>query len=82
MEQRREDAVRRALELYPGSLRALAREAGLSHRLLGYIRDGERSATAETLEALIGAFERLTQRHAEGARILRKSLEATGGDDG
>ena len=74
MSPEQEDAVRRALELFPGSLRALGREAGVSYRLLGMIRDGQRTATTETVEALADAFERLRDRHDEGARILRESL--------
>ena len=69
-----EDAVRRALELFSGSLRALGREAGVSYRLLGMIRDGQRTATRATVEALAEAFERLRDRHDEAARVLRESL--------
>jgi len=74
MSPEREDAVREALAIYPGSLRALAREAGISYRLIGMIRSGERSATPTTVEALAGAFERLRDRHADAARILRHTL--------
>ncbi len=73
---RAENAVRRALELHPGSLRALAREAGLSHRLLVLIRGGERRATPATVEALAGALERMAGAQAEAARVLRDSLRA------
>lgn len=75
MSMEREDAVRRALKLYPGSLRSLGREAGLSYRLLGKIRDGDRSATPRTVEALAGALERLRDRHDEAANVLRDSLQ-------
>ena len=74
MSPKREDAVRRALELYPDSIRALAREAGVSYRLLGKIKDGSRSATPATVEALVGALERLRDRHDEAARVLRESF--------
>lgn len=77
-----EDAVRAALELAPGSLRALAREAGLSEALLRRIRDGTRTATPETVGKVAGALERLRDRHDEAARVLRDSLQRQEGDDG
>ena len=78
----REDAIRRALELFPYSILALAREAGVSSRLLGMIRDGERSATVAVTEAVATAIERLGARHDEAARILRDALSSGGNDDG
>jgi DNA-binding LacI/PurR family transcriptional regulator len=77
----REDAVRRALELAPISGLALAREAGVSARLLNMIRDGDRSATPRTTKAVLEAVERLGGRHEAAARVLRDALEATEGDD-
>lgn len=74
----REDAVRRASELAPGSVRALADEAGVSEGLLRFIRDGQRSATPAVVEALAAALERLSERHADAARILRDSLREGG----
>lgn len=79
MGSEREDAVRRALDLFPGSLRALGREAGLSYRLLGMIRDGDRSATPEVVRALADALDRLGDRHRDAARVLRGSLDDGGG---
>ena len=76
----REDAVRRLMDITPGSVRALAFEAGLSEGLLRFIRAGERSATLETVRALAGASERLRDRHAEAARVLRDSLEEKEGE--
>lgn len=70
-----EDAVRRALELHPGSMRSLALEAGLSPRLLVLIRDGERRATRATAEKLVAALERWSERTTEAAQILRESLQ-------
>lgn len=67
-----EDAVRRALDDAPASLRAIAREAGVSQALLTMIRSGRRAATAETVEAVATALERLSERHAEAARVLRE----------
>ena len=78
---KREDAIRRALELFPYSILALAREAGVSGRLLGMIRDGERSATVAVTEAVATAIERLGARHDEASRILRDALESSGEND-
>ena len=78
----REDAIFRALALFPDSILALAREAGISGRLLRMIRDGERPATPEVTEAVASAIERLGARHEEAARILRAALQSTEGDNG
>ena len=75
------DAVRRALELAPASTLALARRAGVSSRLLRMIRDGERTATRATTEALLHALDEFTAEHADAARVLREALEAGGDDD-
>jgi hypothetical protein len=69
-----EDAVRRALELAPGSIRALAQEAGISPRLLRMIRDGERTATPRVVAALASACDRMADHSAAAARVLRESL--------
>lgn len=74
MTPEREDAVRRALDLAPGSLRALAEEAGVSEALLRAVRDGQRRATQATVEALAGALERLAGRNAQAAATLRDTL--------
>jgi hypothetical protein len=76
MKNTRAAAVRRALEIHPGTLRALAREAGVSHTLLARIRDGDRAATEETVEALAEAMERFAAAHADAAARLRNSLKA------
>jgi len=80
-EERRVGAIRTALELHTGSLRALAREAGLSHRYLMMLRDGDRRPTETALEAIADALDRITARNAEAARTLRDVLtEEEGGD--
>jgi len=78
METTREDAVRKALELNTGSMRALAEEAGVTHGLLRMIRDGERSATPATVEKLAAALERWSERTTEAAHVLRQSLTERG----
>jgi uncharacterized protein HemY len=72
----REDAIRRAMDLFPGSILALGREAGVSSRLLRMIRDGERPATPRVTAYVAAALERLGERHDEAARILRDALKA------
>ena len=74
MNTSREDAIRKALELNPGSLRHLAIEAGVSPALLRFIQAGERTATAPTVEKVADALERWTERTSEAARILREAL--------
>ena len=73
--------MRRAMELFPGSVLALAREAGVSGRLLRMIRAGERSATTSTTRAVADALERLGDRHEKAACILRDALKVTEGDN-
>lgn len=74
MEVKGEDAVRQAMEAWPGSIHGLARAAGVSEGLLRFIRDGERSATPATLKALAEALSHSADRQSEAARILRESL--------
>ena len=70
-----EDAVREALKAFPGSIRALARETGVSEVLLRQIRDGERRATIRTLGLIAYAMEHMGTRQLEAARILRDALK-------
>lgn len=74
MTPEREDAVRQALRRVPGSIRELAREAGVSDALLRHIRDGRRRATPAVVRAVAEALEHLAARHVEAASILRESL--------
>lgn len=69
--------MRRALELAPVSGLALAKEAGVSARLLRMIRDGERRATPTTTGALLSALERLSGQHEAAAVVLREALDDT-----
>ena len=75
----REDALRWALELAPGSLLSIADEAGYSEKLLRLIRAGKRSATPAVTRAVAEALERLSDRYSESARILRNALTEEGG---
>jgi hypothetical protein len=69
-----EDAVREALKSFPGSIRALAREAGVSEKLLRSIRDGDRTATTRTVGMIADAMEFMGVRQLDAARILRDAI--------
>lgn len=75
MTKKQQKAVSRALEAYPGTLRGLAREASVDHSLLVRIRSGERAPTADTVHALLGAFEKCRARCEEAEAALRAALE-------
>jgi hypothetical protein len=72
----REEAVQTALQLAPASLRALAIEAGISPRLLSFIRDGERAATPRVTEKLATTLERMGAKYGAAAHAVRSALEA------
>lgn len=72
-------AVRAVLEQLPVSIRALAREAGVSESLLRAIRDGNRRLTDETREAVVSALRHLGDRHHQLADRLDQP--EPGGDD-
>lgn len=74
MTPEREDAVRRALDMASGSLRALADEANVSEGLLRHIRDGRRRATPAVVTAVAEALDRRAARAAEAAALLRATL--------
>lgn len=64
------EKVAQALKAWPGSLRALAREAGVSHVTLLRLRDGDRPS-AETTTRLARALEQAGQRCQQAAKRLR-----------
>lgn len=64
------DTIARALTAWPGSLRALAREAGISHVTLLRLRGGE-AASAETASRVARALERTGRRCQAAAKALR-----------
>jgi hypothetical protein len=73
-------AVQRALTTYPGSLRTLATEAGVTHTLLVYIRQGKRTATpdvalrvADALERIARVLDQDAKDHRSAARSIRKA---------
>lgn len=75
MTKKQQEAISRALEAYPGTLRGLAREAGLDHSVLVRIRSGERAPTADTVHGLLSAFGKCRARCEEAEAALRAALE-------
>ena len=66
------EAVAQALKAWPGSLRALARAAGVSHVTLLRLRAGERPSP-ETTTRLAEALEQAGQRCRQAAKTLRRA---------
>lgn len=75
MTNEKQEVVSAVLAAYPGTLRALAREADLDHSLLVRIRSGERAATTETVRGLLEAFAKCRVRCEEAEQTLRATLE-------
>ena len=69
------EAIRQALEAWPGSLRSLAREAGVAHSTLVRIRDGEFEASPEVTQQIATALEVAGSRCQRAAQRLRRSLK-------
>ena len=68
----RRQAIKRALDLYPGSLRKLARESGYSHGYLVRVRAGDKPASDALMRAILNALG-TAQSNIERARILLKT---------
>lgn len=77
-------AIRRILREAPGSIRELARAAGVDVSLLTRIRDGERSLTPRTARAVSSALRAWGETCLELAEDLEAAAEPEpeGGDDG
>jgi hypothetical protein len=65
------EKVTLALKAWPGSLRALARAAGISHVTLVRLQAGDRPSP-ETAARLAQAFEEAGQRCQDAAKALRR----------
>lgn len=78
-----QDALRKVLDAIPASTRALAREAGVSPKLLRMIRDGERRLTPQVRDELVAALRRWEAQCGDAAEALEAAdLEPSqGGDD-
>ena len=70
-----EQTLQIVMDTTPGSLRELAREAGVSHSLVSQIQNGKRNATTQTLDALAAALERWSYQCQVGAKRLQKKME-------
>lgn len=76
------DVLREILQRAPGSIRELARAAGVDVRLLTMIRDGDRRLTAATREKVTAALRRWSETTGELADRLEASDIEPGGTDG
>jgi hypothetical protein len=70
-------ALIRAVDSAPCTIRALAREAGVDHKLLTAIRDGRRSCTTATADKVASALERWGDLCQGAAHELRTAREAS-----
>jgi DNA-binding LacI/PurR family transcriptional regulator len=68
------DALRRALDAWPGSLRSLARAAGVAHSTLIRIRDKKFEGSKEMTEQVAKALEQAGSKCKRAAGELRRSL--------
>jgi predicted transcriptional regulator len=71
--------IRAAVQQAPGSIRELAREAGLSESALRQVRDGEIDLTADSVRRIIRALRRWSRTTADLADRLEAALEREGG---
>lgn len=69
-EQRRTDAVRRALETVPVSRREIARRAGLSHTALNRIAAGEQTASPSNERAVYDAIKQVRETCNDAMDLL------------
>lgn len=74
--------IEEAIETAPGSIRELAREAGVSDSLLRHVRDGRRRLTSDTKTALAAALRRWSDRCRKAAAGLDPSAEPESRRDG
>lgn len=68
-------AVRRAIANVPGSIRELAKEAGVSHVVLWAIVHGRERATPRVARLVAAALERWGKRCAGNAARVRAALQ-------
>ena len=68
-------AVRRAISKAPGSMRELAKEAGVSHVFLWAIAHGRERATPRVARLVAAALERRGKRCAMEAARVRAALQ-------
>ncbi len=68
-------ALGRAMEEAPGSVRELARAAGLDHAALVRVRDGEYNLTPARVRSVIAALRAWSSRCADLADELEAALD-------
>ena len=71
--------LRAALQQAPGSIRELAREAGLSEGALRQARDGDIDLTTDSVRRIIRALRRWSKKTADLADRLETALESERG---
>lgn len=77
-----QELIREVLEQSPASIRALAREAGLSHVHLLEVRDGERRLTPDVARRLSEALQRwATTCEDLAARLAEVAEQPREGND-
>ena len=69
------DVVRRALEVWPGSDRSLAKLAGVPHVTVSKLRTGRLGASPEVARRLLAVLEPTAQSLADAADFVRRELE-------
>lgn len=74
--------LREVLQRAPGSIRELARAAGVDVTLLTKVRDGDRRLTPATREKVVGALRRWSETTVELADRLEASDLEPGETDG
>jgi transcriptional regulator with XRE-family HTH domain len=67
-------SLSKVLDLWPGSLRSLAREAGVSHVTLLRLRAGE-AVSADTMKHLADAFDRAAEQCLLAKRDLLERIK-------
>ena len=68
-------AVRRAIRRAPGSMRALARTAGVSHAMLAAIVAGKEKVTLRVARLVAQALEEWSVQCAGDAAAIRAALD-------
>ncbi len=69
------DAVRKAIDAAPCSMRRLAEAAGVDHAALVRIRSGERTATRDVAVRVAAALEAWASDCRESARTIRQAAK-------
>ena len=69
------DAVRKAIDAAPCSMRQLAEAAGVDHAALVRIRSGERTATRDVAVRVAAALETWAGDCRESARTIRQATQ-------